>query len=66
MDGLKRADEVDAQEYGVFFAAGGHATMLDFPEARTLQEIAANIYKRGGIVSAVSSSFLFRLDSGIF
>lgn len=40
-------------QYGVFFAAGGHAALLDFPTAVKLQKIASTIYKDGGIVSAV-------------
>lgn len=40
-------------QYGVFFAAGGHAALIDFPGATKLQKIASTIYKDGGIVSAV-------------
>ena len=31
----------------------GHASLFDYPSARSLQSIAEDIYKRGGIVSAV-------------
>jgi hypothetical protein len=36
-----------------FFAAGGHACLRDYPDAKGLQDIAAKIYDAGGIVSAV-------------
>jgi len=41
------------EQYGVFFASAGHAALIDYPHAAQLQEIAANVYKKGGIVSAV-------------
>ncbi|KAF1804271.1 class I glutamine amidotransferase-like protein [Mucor lusitanicus] len=50
---LHKASELDAKQYGLFFASAGHATLYDYPHARGLQSIAEDIYKRGGIVSAV-------------
>src|SRR5690606_10950238 len=47
LDGLKKASGIKADDYGVFFAAGGHGTMLDFPDAKVLQKIAADVYARG-------------------
>ncbi|GAN04353.1 molecular chaperone Hsp31 [Mucor ambiguus] len=50
---LHKASDLDAKQYGLFFASAGHATLYDYPSARGLQSIAEDIYKRGGIVSAV-------------
>lgn len=50
---IQRASDVSAEEFGIFFAAGGHATLFDFPTAKGLQDIAAQIYANGGVVSAV-------------
>lgn len=40
-------------QYDVFFASGGHASLLDYPTASGLQELAAAVHARGGIVGAV-------------
>ena len=40
-------------QYGLFFASAGHASLIDYPEAKGLQSIAAKIFTDGGIVSAV-------------
>ncbi|RPA83983.1 chaperone protein HSP31 [Ascobolus immersus RN42] len=53
LDSLKKASDLNADEYGVFFAAGGHATLIDFPKAKGLQSVASKIWSKGGIVSAV-------------
>lgn len=53
LDKLRSASAVNAEEYGVFFAAGGHATLIDFPGAKGLQSIASKIWSNGGIISAV-------------
>ncbi|MCM0605789.1 MAG: type 1 glutamine amidotransferase domain-containing protein [Xanthomonadaceae bacterium] len=45
--------KVDAKKYQVIHFAGGHGTMWDFPDNEPLQRITAQIYERGGIVSAV-------------
>lgn len=50
---LMKASEVKKDEYGVFFASAGHAALYDYPSATGLQSIAADIWDRGGIVSAV-------------
>lgn len=50
---LKKASVVNAEDYGLFFASAGHASIYDYPKARGLQSIAENIYARGGVVSAV-------------
>ncbi|KKZ65971.1 hypothetical protein EMCG_08265 [[Emmonsia] crescens] len=51
-----RAGDLAAHEYGLFFAAGGHGAMYDFPHARHLQGIAENIYNRGGAIGAVDQA----------
>lgn len=50
---VKKASDLNAKEFGLFYAAGGHAALFDFPTARTLQLIAEDIYQRGGVVAAV-------------
>ncbi len=50
---LKKASDVKKEEYGLFFASAGHASIYDYPKARGLQSIAEDIWSRGGIVSAV-------------
>lgn len=53
LDNLKKPSDIDPTKYGVFFASAGHASLIDYPEAKGLQEIAAKIYADGGIASAV-------------
>lgn len=50
---LKKASDINPAEYGIFFAAGGHGTCFDFPEAKGLVKAAESIYAQGGVVSAV-------------
>jgi putative intracellular protease/amidase len=50
---LKKASDVRKEDYSVFFASAGHAALYDYPKARGLQSIAADIWTRGGIVAAV-------------
>lgn len=50
---LKKASDVKKQDYGLFFASAGHATLYDYPKATGLQSIAEDIWSRGGIVAAV-------------
>lgn len=45
--------EVDPSVYDAIFYAGGHGTMWDFADNSRLASIAASIYERGGVVSAV-------------
>ena len=40
-------------QYGIFFASAGHASLIDYPDAKGLQDIAAKMYTEGGIISAV-------------
>src|SRR5215467_1967915 len=50
---LRKASDLKKEEYGLFFASAGHAALYDYPSARGLQTVAANIWDRGGVVSAV-------------
>ena len=45
--------EIDPSEYAAIFYAGGHGTMWDFPDAKDLGAISAQIYENGGVVGAV-------------
>jgi putative intracellular protease/amidase len=53
LDDLLRPADVKASKYGIFFASAGHASLIDYPNAKGLQAIAAELYKEGGIVAAV-------------
>lgn len=50
---LKKASDVNADDYGMFFASAGFASVYDYPTARGLQAIAENVWSRGGVVSTV-------------
>jgi len=50
---LRRASDLKKEEYGVFFASAGHAALYDYPTAKGLQAIAADVWDRGGIVGTV-------------
>ncbi|KAK9803774.1 hypothetical protein WJX73_005418 [Symbiochloris irregularis] len=47
------ASQVDPSKYGIFFAAGGHGSIYDYPKATGLHKLAAQIYDNGGVVAAV-------------
>ncbi|KAL5364587.1 class I glutamine amidotransferase-like protein [Aspergillus floccosus] len=53
LDKLLKPSDIKADNYGLFFASAGHASLIDYPDAKGLQSIAAKIYANGGIVSAV-------------
>lgn len=47
-------------QYGIFFASAGHASLIDYPDAKGLQNIASKMNTDGGVISAVydpSTSF---------
>ncbi len=50
---LKKAADLKLGEYGVFFASAGHAALYDYPTAKGLQTIAADVWNRGGVVGTV-------------
>lgn len=47
------ADAIDASHYQAVYYAGGHGTMWDFPTDKALKRISEQIYRQGGVVSAV-------------
>jgi putative intracellular protease/amidase len=50
---LRKASDLKREEYGLFFASAGHSALYDYPTAKGLQAVAANIWDRGGVVGAV-------------
>ncbi|KAI7774906.1 chaperone protein hsp31 [Diaporthe eres] len=53
MDKLPKPSDIDPSKYGIFFASAGHASLIDYPDAKGLQSIASQMYADGAIVSAV-------------
>jgi len=53
LDNVLKPSDIKADNYGVFFASAGHASLIDYPEAKGLQTIASDMYSNGSIVSAV-------------
>jgi putative intracellular protease/amidase len=51
--GVHKASELNAGDYGMFFASAGFASVYDYPTARNLQTIAEDVWTRGGVVAAV-------------
>ncbi|KAJ1963273.1 plasma membrane heat shock protein [Dipsacomyces acuminosporus] len=50
---IHKASALNPEDYGLFFASAGHATLFDYPTATGLIKIAESVWARGGIVSAV-------------
>jgi hypothetical protein len=50
---LERARLMQWEQYGIFFASAGHASLIDYPEAKGLQRIASKMNTDGAIISAV-------------
>ena len=48
-----KLEEVNPAKYSVVIFAGGHGPMWDLTNNKTIGKIAASVYERGGIVSAV-------------
>ncbi len=46
-------DQVNIEDYAAIHYVGGHGTMWDFPDNKSLAAIGSGIYEQGGIVSAV-------------
>lgn len=53
LDKLNKPADIDPSKYGLFFASAGHASLIDYPDAKGLQDIGVKIWNNGGIVSAV-------------
>jgi D-lactate dehydratase len=60
---LKKASDLKKGEYGVFFASAGHAALYDYPTAKGLQAIAADVWDRGGIVALSATGPQFSPES---
>src|SRR5262249_25961515 len=48
-----RPADVDPANYDAILYAGGHGTMWDFPDDRSLAVLARDIYEADGVVAAV-------------
>jgi D-lactate dehydratase len=48
---LKKAADLNVEEYGLFFGSAGLAALYDYPTAHGLQAVAADVWRRGGIVA---------------
>lgn len=53
LDNMPKAADLDGSQYGVFYASAGHAALIDYPTATSLQRIASQVWANGGIVSSV-------------
>jgi putative intracellular protease/amidase len=51
--GVRKASDLRAGDYGMFFASAGFASVYDYPEAKVLQTVAASVWERGGVIAAV-------------
>ena len=49
----KLPKEIKSKLYDAVYFAGGHGTMFDLPDNKTLQKITSEIYEGGGVVSGV-------------
>lgn len=53
LDNMPKASEVDGSKYGLFYASAGHAALIDYPTATSLQKIAEKVWASGGVVASV-------------
>ncbi|KAL2813769.1 class I glutamine amidotransferase-like protein [Aspergillus cavernicola] len=53
LDNMPKAADVDGSQYGVFYASAGHAALIDYPRATSLQAIAEQVWANGGVVASV-------------
>ena len=53
VDTTEKLADIDATKYSAIFFAGGHGSMWDFPDSKSLQKLTAAIYENGGAVGAV-------------
>lgn len=49
----KSLDEVSGKRFDCVYLAGGHGTMYDFPDNKTLQAIVREQYESGKVVAAI-------------
>ncbi|ORZ23592.1 class I glutamine amidotransferase-like protein [Absidia repens] len=50
---LKKPADVNPNDYGIFYASAGHATLYDYPKAKGLISIAEKMNANGALISAV-------------
>lgn len=53
LDSLSKSGDVNPDAYGIFFAAAGHAALIDYPHAQATARLAAKVYCDGGITASV-------------
>jgi putative intracellular protease/amidase len=53
LDNMPKAADLDGSQYGVFYASAGHAALIDYPTATSLQKIAEQVWANGGVVASV-------------
>ncbi|KAL6862025.1 class I glutamine amidotransferase-like protein [Trichoderma novae-zelandiae] len=53
LDNMPKPEQLDGNNYGIFFASAGHAALIDYPTATGLQKIAEDVWANGGVVSSV-------------
>ncbi|ETS76614.1 hypothetical protein PFICI_12001 [Pestalotiopsis fici W106-1] len=53
LDNMPKAADLDASRYGLFYASAGHAALIDYPTATSLQRIAEEVWANGGVVASV-------------
>jgi putative intracellular protease/amidase len=47
------AKDIDPSKYQAIYYTGGHGTLWDFPDNKALENVGEQIYRHGGVVSAV-------------
>jgi putative intracellular protease/amidase len=47
LEHTKKVSDVRVEDYDAIYLTGGHGTMFDFPESKTLQEVIAKFYETG-------------------
>lgn len=50
---LHKAADLDKSQYGLFYASAGHAALIDYPTASSLQKIAEEVWANGGVLASV-------------
>lgn len=53
LDNMPKAADLDASQYGIFYASAGHAALIDYPTATSLQKVAEQVWASGGVVASV-------------
>lgn len=46
--------QINPNDYNVIYYSGGYSCLVDYPNSKSIGDIAAKIYENGGIVSALS------------